>query len=163
MKQKLLFAFCIILGSSVFVGLQTRLVTNADLEKFKLERLKAEAEYRENYARWGFPSPEELDRRREQSRVESEALSVKLRSERLERERTEAERQAREQRAAAYYHYASVLLEQQDSSPLYFLSFGRYRRHPIRQQQYPSGYFAGGHFWPTPTVRHVSRPMWIRR
>lgn len=37
-------------------------VTNADLEKYRQTRQKAEADYRENYKKLGMPSPEELQR-----------------------------------------------------------------------------------------------------
>lgn len=38
-------------------------VTNTDLEKYRQQRLKSEADYRENYKKLGMPSPEELQRR----------------------------------------------------------------------------------------------------
>lgn len=65
---------------------QTRTVTNADLEKFRSERLEAERQYRQNYERLGMPSPEELERQRIESAREREELSARLRAERLQRE-----------------------------------------------------------------------------
>ncbi len=65
-------------------------VTNADLEKFRQKRLAAERDYRENYARMGFPSPEELDAQIEKSRVQREAMAERYRNERLQREQLEA-------------------------------------------------------------------------
>ncbi|HMS11216.1 MAG TPA: hypothetical protein PKE66_17135, partial [Pyrinomonadaceae bacterium] len=65
---------------------QTRTVTNADLEKFRSERLEAERQYRQNYERLGMPSPEELERRRVESARERDELSARLRAERLQRE-----------------------------------------------------------------------------
>ena len=65
---------------------QTRTVTNADLEKFRSERLEAEREYRQNYERLGLPSPEELERRRVESARERDELSARLRAERIQRE-----------------------------------------------------------------------------
>ena len=94
MKRNLLF-FVVFL--SVAAGLvigQTRTVTNADLEKFRQERLKNEKDYRENYARLGFPSPEELQRRSEQSSKETSELAAKFRAEERERQRLERSRQA---------------------------------------------------------------------
>ena len=160
MKQRLLFVFCLIFGIGGFVAAQGKLVTNADLERYKQDRLKAEREYRENYARLGLPSPEELDRRREQSRLETEQLSAKLRAERLERERLEAEQQANAQLAAAYYRTLQAGQEQYNE-PSYFLSYGRRHRIPPRQS-FQAGYFAGGQFWPTPTRTPMPRPVWIR-
>jgi len=94
MKRNLLFfvVFLSVAAGSV-VG-QTRTVTNADLEKFRQERLKNEKDYRENYARLGFPSPEELQRRYEQSSKETSELAAKFRADERERQRLERSRQA---------------------------------------------------------------------
>lgn len=70
---------------------RARTVTNMDLEKYKQQRLKAEKDYAENYQRLGFPSPEELQKQIEKSRVEREALSARLTAERLQREQIEAD------------------------------------------------------------------------
>jgi hypothetical protein len=134
-----------------FAAAQTKAVTNADLETYRQNRLKAEREYRENYAKLGLPSPEELDKRREQSRIETEQLSAKLRAARLERERIEAEREANEALAAAYYRSIQPAQDPQYQydEPLYFWSNGR-RFRMTRQRQYQQpGFFAGGQFWPT--------------
>ena len=86
MKRQILFLLSLVLvGSTVSVA-QTKTITNADLEKFKQRRLKAEKELRENYKELGFPSPEELKRRNEKSRKELSELADKLRKERLARE-----------------------------------------------------------------------------
>jgi hypothetical protein len=68
-----------------------RTVTNQDLEKYRQQRLKAERDYAENYAKMGFPSPEELQKQIEKSRVEREALAARLAAERIQREQIEAE------------------------------------------------------------------------
>ncbi|MBK9768953.1 MAG: hypothetical protein IPP63_19145 [Chloracidobacterium sp.] len=81
---------------------QNKTVTNADLEKYWQARLAADREYRENYERLGMPSPTELDRRREQSRIETERLSEKLRSAELERERLDVLRDSYAQQATSY-------------------------------------------------------------
>ena len=72
---------------------QTKTVDNFTLDKYKQQRLAAEKDLRENYAKLGFPSPEELERRRQESEDEKAELLDKLREERLERERIELERQ----------------------------------------------------------------------
>ena len=153
MKQRSLFVFCLIFGMAGFAAAQGRSVTNADLDKYKQDRLKAEREYRENYAKLGLPSPEELERRREQSRAETEQLSAKLRAARLERERIEAEREANAAFAASYYRSIQTVQEPQYSEPSYFWSFGqtygRRYRFPRRTQYQQPGHFAGGQFWPT--------------
>ena len=107
MKQNLLFVFCIIVGLSGLATAQAKTVTNFDLEKYRSERVKGETDYRENYVRLGFPSPAELERRREKSRIENEEFAAKLRAERLETERADAARQ----RANVYYRNVPVQSE----------------------------------------------------
>lgn len=161
MKKRCLFLVFIILAAVTGAAAQAKTITNADLTKYQQERINAEAEYRENYARLGFPSPEELERRREQSRIETEQLSAKLRAERLMSERIEAEQRTNERLAAAYYRSLQAEREPQYSAPLYFWSYGRRLRFPTRQHYVQPGYFAGGQFWPTgPRTR--PQPMWVR-
>lgn len=92
MKVKVMFLFCLSILAVAPVFAQTKTVTNAELEKFRQKRVQAEKDYRENYAKMGFPSPEDLDRQIEKSRVERDALSARLTAERLQREQVEAER-----------------------------------------------------------------------
>ena len=139
------------------VPAQVRTVTNADLEKFRQKRLQAEQEYRDNYERWGFPSPEELDRQREQDRVDNEALAEKLRENRLEREKLALDRArlANESRGmyydpgmAGYAPYAGGI------GFSYGGGFGDGFRGRRRGGSFgsfgQSGYYAGGQFWPRP-------------
>lgn len=107
MKVKILFLLCFSILAVVPALAQTKSVTNADLEKFRQKRLKAEKDYRENYAKMGFPSPEELDRQIEKSRVEREELAARLTTERLKREQVEAERAA-----AARYGEGSYFVQE---------------------------------------------------
>jgi len=94
MRKRLMFILCLSFIATVSAAAQeTRTVTNSDLEKFRQKRLEAQREYRENYARLGFPSPEELEKQIEQSRIERSELSARLRAENLERERLNMERQ----------------------------------------------------------------------
>jgi hypothetical protein len=152
-----------ILAAASLLAAQSKPITNADLETYKQDRLKAEREYRENYAKWGFASPEELDRRREESRVATEQLSAKLRAERLERERFEVQQLANAQYLAALAR-ASQVREPQYSEPSYFWSYSYGRRHrypvvhwPFQQQL---GYVGGGQFWPS-APRLGSGPLWV--
>lgn len=69
---------------------QARTVTNADLEKYRQQRLKAEKDYNKNYEKMGFPSPAELQKQLDKSKTEREALSTRLTNERLEQERVAA-------------------------------------------------------------------------
>ncbi len=86
MKKRLLFILCLCFISANSALAQTKSVTNADLEKFRQKRLQTEREYRENYEKQNFPSPEELERRREQSRLENEETIIRLKEQRLENE-----------------------------------------------------------------------------
>ena len=80
---------------------QVRTVTNSTLEKFQQKRIAAERDYRENYQRLGFPSPEELDRQREADLKTRIELAEQLRQTRLEKERLELERRNLELEASA--------------------------------------------------------------
>jgi hypothetical protein len=157
MKRNLLF-FVILMTSSLVgsVAAQTKTVTNADLEKFRQQRLKAEKEYRENYDKWGMPSPEELEERRKQSAKELSETAARYRAERLEQERSEAEMQS----FASEYNYLRSLsapVSQYYSQPngyyypgVYYSNGGNYRLSYGRRgytQQYGPGNI------PLPTLR----------
>ena len=94
MKKQALFVFGMVFVFSGLAVAQTKTVTNADLLKFKVARLKAEKDLRENYKELGFPSPEELKQRNEKSAREFSELSQRLRAERLEKERIAVEANA---------------------------------------------------------------------
>lgn len=79
--MKYLLISALIFVATSFVFAQTKTVTNGDLEKFKQKRLKAEKDYRENYEKLGFPSPEELERQSEQSKRELAELSRRIEAE----------------------------------------------------------------------------------
>lgn len=83
-KQWVVFLGLLLLVSST-VFAQTKTVTNADLEKFRQKRLQAEKEYRENYRRLGLPSPEELERQREEDKARDEQIYQQSRAERIQR------------------------------------------------------------------------------
>ena len=91
MKKKTVLFLSFILSFSVLAFAQKKTVTNADLEKFRQQRLEAEKNYRENYERLGFPSPEALERKRvtdEQNLIE---FSQQLETQRLQREAIQAD------------------------------------------------------------------------
>lgn len=91
--KKIAVVFGVVFALSVVATAQVT-VTNFELEKFKKQRLAAEKDYRENYERMGFPSPEELAAQRERDLEFQIAFSQQLRQARLERERVENEREA---------------------------------------------------------------------
>jgi len=143
MKEKILLLMCLVLftGSSVFA--QKKTVTNSDLEKFRSKRLSAEKDLRENYAKLGFPSPEELQKQIEKDGAEIEELAAKLRAERLEREKTEAENKRRE--VAVMYVPLSVGFDNYLPRPAGFYGGGIISygfpgfRHPRRSRNH--GFF----------------------
>lgn len=149
MKLRIVFLVCFACGCVSLAAGQARTVTNSDLEKYRAERVKAETYLRENYARLGFPSPEELAKRNEQSAKEMAELSARLRAERLERERIEAEREAAERRVVTVYQVQPVEIVPEIYGSTYFWSGGRRFRRPFRQPFQQPGYFAGGMFIPT--------------
>lgn len=91
MKKKTVLLLSFILSFSAFAFAQTKTVTNADLEKFRQKRLQNEKNYRENYERLGFPSPEELERKRIEDEKNLIEFSQQLEAQRLEREAIRAE------------------------------------------------------------------------
>ena len=99
MIGKLMFACSFTLVFAAVACSQTRLVTNADLEKYRQKRVSAEKELNENYAKLGFESPDIRAKRNAQSTQEMIALSDRLRTQVLARElaAAEAERQRAEQ------------------------------------------------------------------
>ena len=165
MNRKLLFVFCFISLSGVIAAGQVRSITNSDIEKYRQERLKAEAELRDNYVKLGFPSPDELERRRAQSRVETDALSSKLRDERLERERIEGEQRSAMERTSYFAPPIGYYPVQTGPQFGYYWQTGRNFRGPvIRSPRGPTGYYAGGQFWPVPQrPRFVPRSVWTPR
>jgi hypothetical protein len=67
-------------------GKAAKTVTNADMEKYRRARVKADEEYRQNYKRLGLPSPEELERREVERQKRSDELSEKLKAQQLQKE-----------------------------------------------------------------------------
>lgn len=154
MTQKLLFVLCFMTTMVAICSAQAQTVTNFDLEKYRQDRIKAETDLRVNYARLGFPSPEEMALRNAQSAKEAEELSARLQKEELTRERLEIERTAAERRAAQYYYQApqqpQILPGYYDAGYTYYWWNGRRIRIPRLNLPYQQpGYFAGGQFWPT--------------
>ncbi len=131
MKKRIVFLICFSLAAVGLAAAQGRTVTNADLEKYAQERIKAERNLRENYAKLGFASPEERARRNAADAKEREELSARLRQERLERERAAAEvEQLRVQQARydAYIRSLAYGSQQQDYYPGYAIyGYGRNR------------------------------------
>lgn len=158
MRSRIAMLMFFISATALSSMAQSKVVTNADLEKYRQARLTAEREYRENYERLGMPSPAELERRREQSRIENERLSEKLRGEELERQRLSASSETYDQARVQILN----IPQPQGYGPIYFWSNGRRYRSPRPQYSYQqSGYVSGGTFWPTGS-QTPSRPLFKR-
>lgn len=140
-KQVLLFIGFIFIAASG-ASAQSKTVTNADLEKFRQKRVQAETDYRENYQKMGFPSPEEMDKRRDQNRKELAELSERLRIENAAREQREREDeylqaqyelQRRSSSSGGQYNQGAF-----DGSSYYPFGFGAYPFYG-----YSSGFYGG--------------------
>lgn len=156
--MKVLFFVCVLLSGWHAANAQTKVVTNTDLDKYRVEREKAAADYLSNYAKRGMPSPEELDRRNERERKESAELSAKMRAERTERERREAENRI----IGVYPQRPQTEVILIDGYQTYFYTEPFYSNGRGRRAFQQPGYFAGGQFWPTGSATRT-RPMWIKK
>jgi hypothetical protein len=113
MIRKLFFVVSFTLVLTAVVSPQTRTVTNADLEKYKQARVKAEKDLNENYAKMGFASPEERAKRNATSTQELIELSTRLRAEARAREQAEAELAWQRAEQARYEAVLRALAAQQ--------------------------------------------------
>ena len=77
----------LIVASAIVGSGQVLTITNSTLERFQQKRLAGEREYKENYERLGFPSPEELNRQRDEDMNARIVLADQLRTARLEQQR----------------------------------------------------------------------------
>ncbi|MFV0387918.1 MAG: cell envelope integrity protein TolA [Pyrinomonadaceae bacterium] len=138
--MKFLLALGTITLFSFAVFAQTRVITNADLEKYRVKRLAAEKELRENYKAMGFKSPEEQAKQDEKDRKETEELAAKLRAERIAKEDARAQQQevvvvyADEQEAQQVSPQADFIDYSQYSTSTYYgsRSFPYYRGFQVR-------------------------------
>jgi hypothetical protein len=151
MNTRYLLLVLLILAAAIAASAQ-RTVTNADLERYRTERVRAEDDLRKEYERKGV-SYDEVVHRNKESQKEMIELSAKLRAERLAHERLEAERAAAAWAAEANRAAAAVYYQEPDYwNGGWFSTYGfgtrRHGRFGARQFQ-QRGYFAGGQFWPT--------------
>lgn len=121
--RKILFLSILTMIAAVSISAQApKVITNADLEKHTQKRLAAEKEYRENYARLGFPSPEALEAEIEKSRVEREHLAARLAAERLEREQRQV--------SGVTTYFEPVYIESSDAGYVEYFHYPRSVRLP---------------------------------
>lgn len=157
MKIRVLFLVFIVFAAVVGASAQVKTVTDADLDVYRQARLDAERDYRENYERLGMPSPEELEKRREASRLETLKLYDNLRTERLEAERLRAIQAAANAQIVTSTQFVPYGVPYYNGGSYGFYSIGRLPR-VNRVGRVGQGYFAGGQFWST-GPRTVPRPI----
>ena len=170
MIQRPLFVCCLVLLSTGIMDAQ-RTVTNADLEKYRQVRLQAEKDYRENYQRLGLPSPEELEKRREASRAETDRLYEKLRAERLEAAKISAIQAVADAQLAASTQVVPYPVPYSDPGYYYYPNWyysnwyypGRGYPRYNRGHSYVEGYVGGGQFWPTGSRNSFPRSVLLGR
>ncbi len=177
MKQRVLFFLCVIIGSAGIAAAQAKTVTNADLEKFKQKRLRAEQDLSEYYSKLGLTEEDVLRKQAEEAKAREE-FSARLRASRLEQERIEAE--ARRLDATSVAAPLTVVVDAQGNSypgyytysTPYYRQGGRwYRpsRYPITYRATPMGiiYEPGGRPASiySPTFPQRQQPAWrtVRR
>ena len=154
MKYRWFLFLCIFAILAISAFAQTRTVTNFELEKYRTQRVQAETDLRENYAKLGFSSPVERAKRDEAQRKENQQLAERFERERLEQESADAA--ARQAAYGSQQTYGPGSAYPVLGNDGYYYSYGntygnRNRfRGGFRQQGSP-GYFAGGAFWPTPS------------
>lgn len=145
MKRSIAILIGFIFSSAVALSGQTT-ITNANLSKFRERRLDAEKKYRENYARLGMPSPEELEKRRIEDIRATEELGTRLRRERLERERIAAEKARLEMRLRSEASVPVYIVP--GTVPYlgetYFYDAGRYRGRRFRNRFRPRIFYRAG-------------------
>jgi len=151
----LLIAIFLVSAATVAVA-QTKLLTNVDLDKYRIEREKAEREYRENYAKRGFPSPEELERRRRENDLQNQEFVNRMNEQIRAAENLASQRR----NSSVYFRYVPTEIRDQSVDYPYFWSYGRGYAIPAQTTNSQPGYFAGGQFWPTPV--HAAPPPTVR-
>ena len=168
---------CTVIGSGQRWYGPARTVTNADLEKYRQERVAAAREYESTYVERGQPSPSEIDMRNEERVRDLDELSTKLRSEYLERDLKRADIEARliESLINAQASAAASQMPANNSGGVIYSGYsdyyggygyggygygrnrGRFYRVPVN-----GGYVSGGWYWPTSVQRaNTGFPGWI--
>lgn len=174
MKKQILLLLGLIFISANFASAQKRTVTNADLEKFRQRRVQSETEYRENYQKLNLPSPEELEKRREQNGKELAQLSARLGKERLEREEKQRDEEYRQAQYELYLRGYATQYNQSAFGGNGYYPFGYYAAYPYYgySNVYSNGYNnrfgnkrgfgRGGSFYNSITPGTVFPPQGIR-
>lgn len=165
MRQRSFLILLILTASFISSSAQTKTVTNADLEKFRLRRLQAEKDLEDYYRRLGL-TPEEVAKREAIEAKEREDLSFRLRRERLAREQAEAAEQtivtqrfgivipqAREINYSLFYLYANRLYPNSQVWTRPYYSPLRWRATPFEIIYEPGNY--SSNIWPPPRVERV--------
>ena len=148
MKLRWYLFLCIFaLATSSAFSQGARTITNADLQKFREQRVQAQRDLRDNYEQLGFSSPEERARRDQEWRMESMQLS-----ERFERER--AQREAAQSAA----DLAEAQMRYLQSTPTNPPQNQQYTQYPPYDYGWDGVYNGGnGYYYPRPRYYPRSR------
>ena len=159
-------SFFVLVSIFVFAGFGAaqRSVTNADLESYRDQRIRAKADLQQNYDRLSFPSPAELARREQERNRKIDQLTSTLRQESLEETRM-----YRQYETATAPHRVIVEQPQQEDGegtnseqypnyPSYTYGYPGYNGYPdifgVPRRYDPFGrrprlgYPSGGVYWP---------------
>jgi hypothetical protein len=154
-----------IFAAVISVTAQKRTITNADLEKYRQERMRAEKEYMDTYERLGRPSPEELRRQRDESLAATARVAEMLMQQELEREQMELQRDQFRHEDETGPRHSGALYNGAAPGLVYgagygFGGYGEYfgsrgtRRNgrPFAGGYQQPYYVGGGSIWPVGTV-----------
>jgi len=137
--MKKLVILILSLTAAVSTFAQNKTVTNADLEKFRQQRVEAEKQLKERYAEMGFPSPEQLEKQNAERRAKMDEYSDQLRQQRLQSEIEEANRQIADLDAQLNYlrqqgggYYNPGVIYSYGYAPFGYVPFGFRRNHFFR-------------------------------
>ena len=154
--------FALIISLAAVGTAQVKTVTNSTLQKFTQKRLAAERDYRENYERMGFPSPEELDRQRDEDMKARLELAEQLRQARLEKERLELEQRELDLESARLNSEVQTVDDSggywNGYGGFYSSGFGRFGNSRFRNRGFRNGGYRATPFGIIPTPR-APRPQ----
>ena len=155
--KKIAVVFCALFSLAMAASAQTtRTVTNFDLEKYRDQRVAAEREYRETYAKRGMPSPDELKAASDARIQQTLDLAERMRADQFEQQRLALQTQAqqiqieelRSQQSAPVFYPSDNLIWSYGG----FTDFGRgrFRSRDLRNRNGRGYYIGGGNVWPAP-------------
>jgi hypothetical protein len=117
--KKIAVLFCVVFSFTFIARAQSVTITNADLEKYRIERQEANRQYNETYASRGLPSPQELRAQSDEQVKSMIDFSDKLKAQQLERDRMVLDAAISQQQAAAQVEAARARSEASGNTVYY--------------------------------------------